>query len=161
HKFLGKLPQSIADKATEFAEGIAFRAVHGPFKKIRKEFSLAHSPGYLQEMEADLNIVCDLPALFPQKKIPDNYVISGPLLHHGNKPETELLNALDPQKQTILVCMGSSGDWQRLTCLASSKFSDLNIITAGDKEGTIKGNHVFGRPFLNLDAVLPRCSALV
>lgn len=161
HKFLEKLPQSIADKTTQFAEAIAFRAVHVPFKKIRKEFRLRPVRGYLQEMEADLNIVCDLPDLFPQKKLPDNYVISGPLLHNADKPETELLNALDPQKQTILVCMGSSGDWKRLACLASSQFSDLNIVTAGDSEGTIKAAHVFGRPFLDLDAVLPKCSALV
>ena len=158
---LKKLPPHLADKITDFAEKIAFKIVHKPFKMLRRKYELKKVKDHLHEMEGDENLLCDDITLFPQKELPINYKVIGPLVHSSEQSEYELIAQLDPRKTTVCICMGSTGNWKQLSFLIDSKYQHLNIITAGDANGIIKGSNIFAREFVNLDEVLPFCKYLI
>jgi UDP:flavonoid glycosyltransferase YjiC (YdhE family) len=161
YKYVSELPPKIADSITVFAERIAFKKVHKPFQKIRKKYGLRNINDYLSELEGDENLICDEDHLFPQKKLPANYKIIGPLYYTSNDTEEKLVLSLDDKKPTICVCLGSSGNLGALAFLSDIRFSFVNIIVAGDNERLINGAHVYHKEFINLDKVLPKCSFLI
>lgn len=158
---LKKFPPAVANKITRIAENISFRIVHRPFRQLRQRYKLKRIGSYLEEMEGDENLICDEAEMFPQKNLPANYKIIGPLGYDTYSNESLLLSSLDKTKPVICVCMGSSGDWNALRFLSDPKYNHLNIVTAGDKEQLIKGDHVTGKHFLNLDELLPECTYLI
>jgi UDP:flavonoid glycosyltransferase YjiC (YdhE family) len=161
YTYLKKLPAHVADKVVKIAENIAFKIVHRPFRQLRRAYKLKPVASYLLEMEGDENLICDEEAIFPQTNLPGNYKIIGPLLYTTQTDESVLLDSLKSSKPTICVCMGSSGDWSALGFLSKPKYKHLNIVTAGDHEEVIKGDHVIRTDFVNLDQLLPRCAYLI
>lgn len=161
HEYLKKLPVSIGDKITVMAERAAFRSVHSPFRKLRSKYQLDKKRTFLDETEGDENFICDSTDIFPLKRLPQNYSVVGPLIHESNNDETELLSQVPERKPVICVCLGSSGNWQGLSFLSEKNYHHLTIITAGDINGVIRGPHVIGRPFVNLDQVLPICKLMI
>jgi UDP:flavonoid glycosyltransferase YjiC (YdhE family) len=159
--FLNRLPKKLRGLLLRTGSELAFYYIHTPFKKIRKQFDLRKQRTYLDELEGDENLICDRPGLFPQKNLPDNYRIIGPLLYSGSAGEQKNLTKLDRDKKTICICMGSTGNWAELKFLSNDFFSKFNIITAGDTNRSITGRHVIKKAFLNLDAVLPRCDYFI
>jgi UDP:flavonoid glycosyltransferase YjiC (YdhE family) len=111
---------------------------------------------YLDELEGDYNLICDLPLLFPQKKLPSNYHFIGPLYYVSASHEHEVLRFLDNGKPSILVSLGSSGDFSKLTFLKDQRFKKFNIVVAGDRAGIFKEKHILSRPFLNNSAFMAR-----
>lgn len=158
---LSKLPLSVSNRIIKIAEKISFKLIHKPFRKLRRKYKLRSVCNYIQEMEGDENLICDHDFLFPQRKLPANYQIIGPLMYEQVNNETQLISELDPNKKTICVCMGSTGKWDKLQFLSSSKYDSYNIITAGDLQNKIQGNHIIARPFVALEKILPHCSALL
>lgn len=161
YQYVSKLPPKIADTVTAFAEKMAFKQVHKPFRSIRKKYGLKNIQDYLSELEGDENLICDETYLFPQKKLPANYKIIGPLFYSSNDTEEELLLLLDDKKPTICICLGSSGDLKPLSFLSGAQYSFVNIIVAADTELTINGHHVYHKDFINLDKILPKCAFLI
>jgi UDP:flavonoid glycosyltransferase YjiC (YdhE family) len=161
YKYLSKLPEKWADSITSLAEKRAFRKVHQPFDRLRKQYGLKKVGDFLAEMEGDENLICDLPKLFPQHSLPDNYRFIDPLMYKPNGLDSKWIPELDTSKHIICVCMGSSGDWQQLAFLNEPKFSEYTIITAGDKERVLVGSHILSRDFVDLDELLPKCSLLI
>lgn len=161
YKHLVKLPYTVADTITKFAERIAFKIIHRPFKKLRSKYKLNKVNDYLSEMEGDENLICDRTDLFPQNNLPDNYRVIGPLNYNYDYDEKDLLAKLDLQKTTICVCMGSTGNWNELSFLSDPYYHRLNIITAGDECAVISGPHIISKKFINMDAVLPYCSLMI
>ncbi len=161
HKHLVKLPPNVSDRIIKFAETISFRIVHKPFKKLRRQYKLKHVSNYINEMEGDQNLICDHEYLFPQTNLPEHYKIIGPLMYKTHKEESELISLLDNGKKTICVCMGSSGNWDKLQFLSSQKYSGYTILTAGDTKKRISGKHVISRDFIALETILPHCSFLI
>lgn len=161
YKYLSKLPPNIANKITIFAESLAFRSVHKPFRKLRSKYKLSRVTTYLDELEGDENLICDDSVIFPQKKLPSNYRFIGPLRFYNTNPETELIKLIDNGKPTICVSMGSSGNWKELAFLNDSRFSHVNIIAAGDSNKVLKAPHIVSADFVNLDVILPLCSFLI
>jgi UDP:flavonoid glycosyltransferase YjiC (YdhE family) len=161
YKYSQSLPPNFFDRLTRFMEGFAFRKVHQPFLQIRRQYGLSRPGGYLQELEGDVTLVCDIPDLFPQKQLPANFHFIGPLFYKAEHNEDEILSRLENGKPTVLVSMGSSGDWNKLTPLCSDAFSSFNIITAGDERQVLRAPHITSRRFLNNDAVLPFCDVMI
>lgn len=161
YKYVNKLPPDIGNFITKFAEGLAFKMVHKPFRKLRKKHGLEKVDDYLHEMQGDENLICDEEFLFPQKKLPRHYKIIGPLLYSTNTNENQLLASLNSQKPNICVCLGSSGDWSKLYFLSEKKYASVNILVAGDSKRTLKGAHIFHKDFMNLNQVLPICSFMI
>ncbi|MBA3680086.1 MAG: hypothetical protein H0W73_02700 [Bacteroidetes bacterium] len=161
YKHLIKLPENVRDFITKFAEKIAFKIVHKPFRKIRKENNLSYVSNYINEMEGDENLLCDEEWLFPQNKLPHNYRFIKPLCYESNDSEDNLISLLDPLKPTVCVCLGSSGNWVALNFLSDKKYSLVNIIVTGDLKQTLAGQHIYHREFANLNAILPKCAFLI
>lgn len=153
-KYLDMLPVSIFERMTKLGEALAFRSVHRPFKKLRKHFDLSSKKMYLDELEGNFNLICDLPELFPQNNLPDDYVNIGPLFYRGQNPETELLKKIDNGKKNILVSVGSSGSLEKFNFLNQSYFHKYNIIVAGNEKGILQGPHILSQPFINMIAIL-------
>jgi UDP:flavonoid glycosyltransferase YjiC (YdhE family) len=99
--------------------------------------------------------------LFPQKILPENYDFIGPLFYEGTNPESEIISQLDKNKRTILVTLGSSGDWRAVGFLNKVMFSDFNIITAGDEQEILNAPHIICKRFLNNIALLPYCDLII
>lgn len=158
---MDKLPRPVAGGIIRMAEGLAFRNIHRPFRELRKKRGLKHVAGYLAEMEGDLNLICDHPGLFPQKQLAHNYMYIGPLHYKAAALAEPLDRKPTAGKKTVMVCMGSSGDWEKLAELGTPAFADLNIITAGDRDRVVTGSHVSACSFLDLDAVLPSCDVMI
>ncbi|MEO6303969.1 MAG: hypothetical protein ABIP51_12435 [Bacteroidia bacterium] len=161
HKHLSKLPENISNPITTFAENIAFKIVHKPFRKIRRKYGLSKITNYLNEMEGDENLLCDEPWLFPQNKLPANYKVIGPLLYASTENEKEFLSTLNPLKPTICVCLGSSGNWNALQFLSEKKYNLFNLVVAGDLNKILQGEHIYHKEFVNLNEILPQCFFMI
>jgi len=112
-------------------------------------------------MQGDENLICDLPELFPQKNLPANYKFVEPLIYHDPAPDNTWLARIDPAKPVIFVCMGSTGDWEKLKFLNDAQYSAFNIISAGDRSTVLTATHIISRPFVNLSSVLAISSLMI
>lgn len=159
--FLSVLPEKISDLITDFAEKMTFRKIHAPFKNLRKKYGLQPKADYISEIEGDSNLICDLPDLFPQKKLPANYAFTGPLIYQYSDQETDWLDQVPSEKPVIFVSMGSTGDWKKLVFLTDPYFSRYVIITAGDTQKAVSAPHIISRDFVNLTQVLQKSDLMI
>lgn len=158
NKFLNLLPDNVKQYFTIKGEKIAFTQIHKPFKKIRARYALQQKGDYLDEMEGDYNFICDLPELFPQIQIPENYKIVGPLVYNRYKDCTIALNS---NKETIYVSMGSSGNWKDVLFLNNAYFSRYNIVCSGDKNRNLDAAHIVHADFIDAEKILPLSSLVI
>jgi len=126
-----------------------FRKIHAPFRKVRKKLKLSRLHYFLEELEGDYNLICDLPSFFPQKKLPENYEYIGPLFYRDNKKETEIHDFLAKGNPRILVSVGSTGSWKNLNALLDPIFNDTKIIVSGNIGNTIHSDNIITTEFLN------------
>ena len=148
------LPSPLFTYFTNIGENLFFHDMHKPFSKIRKRESLLPKYSFTQEMEGDANLLCDLQELFPQKELPDNYYFIPPLYHQLNEDDHHVIEKLDHNKKTLLISMGSTGNWNKMTFLNNADYHKYNIITAADNDKLVHGPHVFAYPFLNSSKLL-------
>jgi len=152
---LKRLPASLLTKLINRGEQLTFIYTHRSFREMREKHGLSKTSYLLDEFEGDFTWIGDLPELFPQKPLPPHYHMIPPLFYRSNTATTFHPDKLDRGKRTMFVSMGSTGNWQQLTFLNDSRFSDFNIITAADKEGVLKGMHIIPALFVNADEVFP------
>jgi UDP:flavonoid glycosyltransferase YjiC (YdhE family) len=148
YKVFRLLPGTLSGYLTTVGEQISFYHIHRPFSKLRRRFRLDVRHSYLQEIEGNLNLICDLPEIFPQRNLPSGYQFIPPLFHQTNVARQVPTSAIDASNRTILVTMGSTGNWQSVSFLNDQCFSKYNIVTAGDAQGVIRGNNVIAIPFI-------------
>jgi UDP:flavonoid glycosyltransferase YjiC (YdhE family) len=158
-KILKKLPEHLKQLFTVKGESIAFKRIHKPFRKLRNRYGLKKTKGYLEEIEGDYNLICDLPYLFPQKELPENFQVIGPLIYTGNKKHTASLT-IDPGKKTIYVTMGSSGNFKYVSFL-NNEYYIYNIICAGDKAKALNAAHIQHADFIPAENVLPYTGLII
>jgi UDP:flavonoid glycosyltransferase YjiC (YdhE family) len=162
YPLLDRMPLPLAQQMTAIGERLSFWKIHAPFRRLRRKYRLKPLFSYLWEMQGTQNIICDDSRLFPQKGLPKNYRCIGPLVYRFQDHEAEAwLGTLDPSKDTILVCMGSSGDWKALVFLNDAYFGKYNIITAGDTGRVLQAAHIIQRPFIDLPEVLKHCALMI
>ena len=153
HKLLKNFPGYLADTLTQKGEAYTFFWMHRPFKKLRRKHLLSSKRSYLDELEGDINLLCDLDEIFPQKAAPSNYRQIAPLYYDSVQGWEALPDQLDKSKRTIFVSMGSSGDWEKVSFLNHSVFSRYNVITAADAENVLDAEHIIRMPFVNVHTV--------
>jgi UDP:flavonoid glycosyltransferase YjiC (YdhE family) len=162
YSMLQRLPASMSERFTTYGERLSFWNIHIPFKRLRIKYKLRSVSNYLWETQGDQNLICDLPYLFPQHRLPVNYKFIGPLIYRKQRAETAgLLSQLDDAKQTICVCLGSTGNWSGLKFLNDPYFARFNIIAAGDGSRTLSASNIIRRQFINLPEVLERTDLLI
>lgn len=154
YNYLKELPEPLYKMVTAFGERLSMKRIHRPFSKIRKKYGLRKVTSYLAELQGDLNMICDLPGLFPQKGLPANYAFTGPLIYHNSHTDNNWLKQLEQRKPVILLAMGSTGNWQKLNFFNEKQFAWFTIIAAGDTERVLYGSHIIRKDFVDLSAVL-------
>lgn len=160
-KYLRHLPPRLLHYLTKYGEAAKFRQIHRPFRQLRKHYGLPPLHSYPDELEGDLTLLCDLPELFPQKNLPSNYRWLPPLYYDPADARFDFPRTPDPAKKTIIVSMGSSGDWQSVSFLNDDHFRRYNVITAGDTMGYIRAPHVIKTSFINIHKVFPLADLLI
>ncbi len=159
---LDRMPAPLALHMTVIGERVSFWKIHAPFRRLRRKYRLKPVFSYLWETQGDQNLICDDNSLFPQKNLPESYRCIGPLIYRFQDPEADTwLAALDPAKETLCVCMGSSGDWNRVRFLNDPNFAQYNVISAGDTERVLYASHIVHRNFIDLPQVLSRCNLMI
>jgi UDP:flavonoid glycosyltransferase YjiC (YdhE family) len=151
YKYFHFLPGMLLDRLTKKGEALTFEKIHQPFAVLRRQYGLSKKVTYPDEMEGDLNFICDLPELFPQRALPPNYQHIPPLVYQAENGPDDLLKKLHPGKRTLFASMGSTGDWQHVSFLNQPHFQQYNIITAGDTAGVVQGPHVIRTPFAAIE----------
>jgi UDP:flavonoid glycosyltransferase YjiC (YdhE family) len=164
HQYLKLLPEKVAEGITRMAERSAMGRVQEPFNNIRKKYNLPLNKIYLDELEGDLTLLCDLPELFPQKKLPSKMAFFRPLYFKNSaQAEEEAINFIHsrPGKKNILISFGSTGDFNKIAFIKSAVFSDFNFIISGNYPDGLSGVNVFCRRFINNCSILPSIALMI
>jgi UDP:flavonoid glycosyltransferase YjiC (YdhE family) len=161
YQYSKKMPKKMFELLTRIIEKANFRKIHEPFRKIRKEMRLSPQKYFLDEFEGKRNLICDLPEFFPQKKLPANYNFVGPLFYRGCAREEDLLNFIEDHSTNILVSMGSTGSWDKVSFLNNPVFREYGIITSGNKYLTLKGKNILSKSFVNHTSIMPKIDLLI
>jgi UDP:flavonoid glycosyltransferase YjiC (YdhE family) len=148
YNFFHLLPANLFNFFANVGEHLYFHDLHRPFSKIRKSSVLSPKHSYMQELEGDINLLCDLPELFPQRDLPSHYYFIPPL-YHQLSDDTTKIESIDTNKKTIYVTMGSTGNWKDVAFLNGPGYDMFNIITAGDRDKVIHGSNVFSYDFVD------------
>ena len=138
-RLLQQLPAYMVPYFTSIGEAVVFKNIHRHFKRLRQKYKLCNQHDYLDELEGDLTLICDLPYFFPQKDLPANYRIIGPLIYDGSGVTNYSPAA---GKQTIYASMGSTGNWQGVAFLNDPFFKKYNIVTTGDANKVLNAPHI-------------------
>jgi UDP:flavonoid glycosyltransferase YjiC (YdhE family) len=161
YKVLKYLPTVWLNNVTSIAEKVVFRQVHSPFKALRKAYGLNAVNDYLAEIEGDENMICDDEGLFPQKDLPYSYRFIGPLLYAEKPSQGDWMSALTANKPLIVICMGSTGDWNKLAFLNEPYYARYTLVTAGDLQRVLSSRHIVARDFINLNQVLEKADLMI
>jgi UDP:flavonoid glycosyltransferase YjiC (YdhE family) len=161
HKFVRHLPSAVRAALTNFGEKKAFKNMWEPFMQLRRKYQLPPGNGYLSEFEGEINLVCDLPELFPQKSLPANYYVIGPLYYDRGIPGIHHDLRFDNNKKTLLVSMGSSGNWAQVCFLNDKSFDRFNILAVGDIENVLNKDHIHHLPFTSMHDVFASVDLMI
>ena len=159
YKYKKKLPDGVFDFLTRAGEEAAFWKYHAPFKRIRKKWGLKSKRKLIEELEGDITLICDDENLFPLKKLPHSFYNIGPLYFENSK--TGETAPLIKKGKTILVCMGSSGEFQKLDIFKDPIFKEFIFIVITDKEEPGLGENFLAIKFLNLNEILPLVDLMI
>ncbi|KAA3613283.1 MAG: hypothetical protein DWQ05_17490 [Calditrichaeota bacterium] len=162
-QFRDKTPVRFYNWMLRAGERSAFKRIHRPFRRIRKAYNLNLKPqNYQDELEGDLNLICDDPELFPlQKKIPENYFSVGPLYL---KMPTRIKSSIKFQgkaKNKVLVSCGSSGNFKNFKMFAHPLFAEYDFIFTSPVSPDISQRNIQYAPFLNFSYVLPQTDLVI
>jgi UDP:flavonoid glycosyltransferase YjiC (YdhE family) len=161
YELMQQLPSRFAEVLTSVGERMAFRKIQTPFNSLRKRYNLPLVRDYLQELEGDENLICDMPELFPQRVLPPEYRFIGPLIYQHTEDPGDWQNHVHWNKPLICICMGSTGDWEQLRFLNDPYYSRYTIIAAGDKSHVLSAAHIVKQEFMNLNKVLEKASLMI
>lgn len=146
------LPVMFFDGIVKCAEKIAFRKTGKPFRRIARKNGLSIRKSFLQELTGDLNLIADLPELFPMAELPHNYSVIGPLLFK-NELAVEPNVFTQPERKNILITTGSSGKLDK-HIFTDSLFNRYNFLMVGSQDIPV-GENIRKTPFINFDEILP------
>ena len=155
------MPKRVFERLTRIIERAMFEKIHAPFRRVRKKLGLSKLSYFLEELEGDFNLICDLPSFFPQKKLPQNYEFIGPLFYQGSEEEKEILDFFGNSHLNILVSMGSTGNWKNVDLVLDPVFSDARIIISGNPCNTIIASNILSTAFFNHTKIMDKVDIVI
>ncbi len=165
HSLFQYLPARIQQAATWIGERAVMWWTHRAFARLRKTYSLKRKYSFLDELEGQTTLICDLPELFPQKDLPSSVHPVGPLFYHKVDADplqrAEAQGLLSPTKKNILVSLGSTGDIEHFQWLCDQRFSDFRVIVSGRNAEQLKAPHCVARSFINHNVLLAEVDLMV
>ncbi len=162
HRVLQILPSPIRRVVSKVGEAAVLRLHHASFAELRKRYALSSRSSILDELEGDKTLVCDLPELFPQKNLPANYAVVGPLFHRATREELELkqtIIALD--KPLVIVSLGSTGKFEHFKWLEDKRFAKYTVLATGRSAAAFRAPHIISRAFVDHEPLLPLTRAVI
>lgn len=160
YPFVSKLPAALKKFLITQGEAMAFRQVHKPFKELRTKYNLKPVNHYLSEIEGDRTLLCDMQCIFPTQALPGSFISIGPLIYSGGFQKSKL-PCISPDKKTIYVSMGSTGNWKNVLFLNDPFYSKFNVITASDKENILDAPHITKTAFLDVRDFFPAVDLVI
>lgn len=103
------------------------------FNNVTQQFRVRQATNIIDMLQGDLNLMPDLPSIFPASNLPDNFVYIGPLAWNSTSEVLETEIRIDRGKPLVYVSMGSSGNQRDLQKLAEllSKSEYQVVMTVG------------------------------
>lgn len=132
------------------------------FRFLRRRYGLTKKLNLAQELEGDQTWVCDTSELHPlRQELPADIREIGPLrFFPRNNPQGKVQGLL-PDRKTILVTMGSSGNYDWLWKLEDACFSNYDFLICGRTTNRKLPDHVRYVSFADFDQLMPRVSLLI
>ena len=161
YKYSKMMPRRVFEGVSREIEQMSLIQIHEPFRRIRDRLGMRSTRYLLDELEGDLNLVCDLPELFPLKNQPQNYEYVGPLFYSKRENEEEAFSFLGEEAPRILVTAGSTGNGEYFRVLEDPIFEGYRILATGGASRFLHGSNVYSKAFLNHCAVLPRIDVVI
>ncbi len=161
YQWISLLNEPLKSRLTRWGEARAFRQLHKNFRMIRDSNGLQKKQHYLQELEGDLTLICDLPELFPQHPLPPSYLNTGPLFYDLDKSGGTAIIEPDRTRKNIIVAMGSTGEWKHVKWLNDPFYNRYSIIALGDQDRTLNAPHVRHVVFGSSDQLFPSADLLI
>jgi len=155
------LPNVLLLPMVRVGEAWNFSLILKEFNKVRTKYKLQKTTYYLEELSGNKNVLCDLPEIYPQKNLADNFKFIGPLFYNRDMPDSTILEKLNPNKSTILITMGSSKEWEHFQFLNMEEFSIYNVIVVGENKNVLHSPFLLKIPFLNFEEVLPKVDLVI
>ena len=161
YKYSKMMPSTVFEIISREIEHLSLTQIHEPYRNIREQRGLSSTRYLFDELEGDVNLVCDLPNLYPLKDPPQNYRNIGPLYYSKSDDEEDARKFLGYEGPRILVTTGSTGSSEYFEALGDSLFKDYKIVATGDLAKHLKGPNVFAKPFLQHCAVMPQIDLVI
>ena len=134
---------------------------HQPFQFIREKYGLRQKLKLSEEYEGDLNWICDLPELFPQKELPFHYDLIGPLFEIQKLPTAPSFNTLNPLKKTILIDFQHHKQQEELNLFNETYYKHYNLIAEATKGNLILAKHFRSLQLVNIAQVFDKTDLLL
>ncbi len=161
YALLSKLPGGVQRWLTHVGEQIVLRWTHAPFKRVRKKYGLRERASFLDELEGETTLICDLPSLFPQHNLPPSVHVLGPLFYRETQSDESVDDFVANDRLNILVSLGSTGDVDQFRWLCDDAFSDCRVIMTGRNHSALRAPHIRSRRFVNHNLLLPQVDCLI
>jgi hypothetical protein len=84
-----------------------------PYRLLRDKYGLHFRQSIVEELEGDLNWICDLPDLFPQKELPESFELIGPLFEIEKPIRQSNSSHLNPLKKTIFIAIDDEEEQEK------------------------------------------------
>src|SRR6056297_1946824 len=156
-----KMKKNVWLKIHGLAERTSMKFVHKPIARQRKKLGLKQKTWLLDEFSGDFNLICDLPGLFPQKKLPGNYVQPGPVLVEPDKScGLQLPWEPNDKRPLIYLSLGSSGEAVPMDFLTSRLADQYRFVVSGKKKPP-EAEHVHYQPFVCFSDIANQISLFI
>jgi hypothetical protein len=134
---------------------------HEPYQRLREKYGLRQKHCFLEELEGELNWICDLTELFPQKELPIHYEMIGPLIEIAKAPKPSFLHKSSSIKKTVLIDLidTDQDNWEKVLVATEIQGYNLAIRVTGQNKMLLQQRRMVG--YSNTTHLFPQVDILV
>ncbi len=111
HSFLTqRLGKPLASLIAPLAKAAILSFDIRPFQQFRREQGLSPGRNLWDIWQGNLNLLVDIPEYGPTLNLPPNFFYIGPIIWEPDTAMPSWFDALDPQRPTLYLTMGSTGN---------------------------------------------------
>ncbi|WP_273444826.1 glycosyltransferase [Neolewinella agarilytica] len=167
--FLKKLGADVADvppfyrnKLSDMKGFMAVSRSQKEFRFLRRRYGLAKQLNLALELEGDQTWICDTKLFHPLKdNLPKDIEEIGPLrFSPKGLKEKDQVN-VHPDRKTILVTMGSSGNYAWLQQLADQRFADYDFLVCGSTTEENLPENIRYFQFADFNKLMPQVDLVI
>lgn len=156
------VPPFYRNRLTDREGFIAVARSQKEFRFLRRRYDLTKKLNLALELEGDQTWVCDTSALHPLREcLPLGIKEIGPLRFFPRNMSHPGRTKVRPDRKTVLVTMGSSGNYEWLQKLEADCFSKYDFLVCGRTLDRVLPDHVRYVSFVDLNDLMPRVSMLI